>query len=217
MNNGEMVFEDCAYPGTTAWPKTMRSRGGPGIIPPGTDHPGVEEHRHRHRRIRAHRRLRAELRAGRTHPDQAPGGREPAGRHGDQNLRVRGLLRDASRAVDEGSPNADYLCSMAKLFASEEILKVCRHAVELHGGNGTMLDFGIEKLYRDATMFLHMDAPSTSRASRSSKPCSRKRRAITPGRKLKRALWLPRTHPGRSQARRAWTRRQEESVRGRNT
>jgi hypothetical protein len=46
---------------------------------------------------------------------------------------------------------------MAKLFASEEVLKVCQHAVELHGGNGTMLDFGIEKLYRDATMFLHMD------------------------------------------------------------
>ena len=70
---------------------------------------------------------------------------------------VRGLLKEASRAVDEGSPDADYLCSMAKLFASEEILKVCQHAVELHGGNGTMLDFGIEKLYRDATMFLHMD------------------------------------------------------------
>jgi alkylation response protein AidB-like acyl-CoA dehydrogenase len=29
--------------------------------------------------------------------------------------------------------------------------------MELHGGNGTMLDFGIEKLYRDASMFLHMD------------------------------------------------------------
>ena len=30
--------------------------------------------------------------------------------------------------------------------------------MELHGGNGMMLDFGIEKLYRDAAMFLHMDA-----------------------------------------------------------
>ena len=70
---------------------------------------------------------------------------------------VRGLLREAARATDEGAPDADHLCSMAKLFASEEILKVCQHAVELHGGNGTMLDFGIEKLYRDATMFLHMD------------------------------------------------------------
>jgi hypothetical protein len=30
--------------------------------------------------------------------------------------------------------------------------------VELHGGNGIMLDFGIEKHLRDAAVFLHMDA-----------------------------------------------------------
>ena len=47
---------------------------------------------------------------------------------------------------------------MVKVFASEEILKVCQHAMELHGGNGVMLDFGIEKLFRDAAIFLHMDA-----------------------------------------------------------
>jgi acyl-CoA dehydrogenase len=35
---------------------------------------------------------------------------------------------------------------------------VAQHALELHGGNGAMLDFGIEKLYRDAAIFLHMDA-----------------------------------------------------------
>jgi alkylation response protein AidB-like acyl-CoA dehydrogenase len=70
---------------------------------------------------------------------------------------VRGMLREASRAVDEDSPDADYLCSMTKLFASEEILKVCQHAMELHGGNGIMLDFGIEKFFRDAAVFLHMD------------------------------------------------------------
>ena len=46
---------------------------------------------------------------------------------------------------------------MAKLFASEEILKVATHAVELHGGNGMMLDFGVEKLFRDAAIFPHMD------------------------------------------------------------
>jgi len=47
---------------------------------------------------------------------------------------------------------------MAKVFASEEVLKVAQHALELHGGNGAMLDFGIEKLWRDASIFLHMDA-----------------------------------------------------------
>jgi alkylation response protein AidB-like acyl-CoA dehydrogenase len=71
---------------------------------------------------------------------------------------VRALLWEAARAVDEGAADADQLCNMVKVFASEEIFAVCRHAMELHGGNGVMLDFGIEKLFRDAAIFLHMDA-----------------------------------------------------------
>jgi alkylation response protein AidB-like acyl-CoA dehydrogenase len=71
---------------------------------------------------------------------------------------VRSLLNRASRAVDDNAPDADALCNMAKVFASEEIMKVAQHAVELHGGNGMMLDFGVEKLLRDAAIFLHMDA-----------------------------------------------------------
>jgi alkylation response protein AidB-like acyl-CoA dehydrogenase len=70
---------------------------------------------------------------------------------------VRAMLREASVAVDENAPDADALCNMAKLFASEEIFKVAQHAMELHGGNGVMLDFGVEKLLRDAAIFLHMD------------------------------------------------------------
>jgi alkylation response protein AidB-like acyl-CoA dehydrogenase len=71
---------------------------------------------------------------------------------------VRSLLDRASRAVDDNAADADALCNMAKVFASEEIMKVAQHAVELHGGNGMMLDFGVEKLLRDAAIFLHMDA-----------------------------------------------------------
>jgi alkylation response protein AidB-like acyl-CoA dehydrogenase len=71
---------------------------------------------------------------------------------------VRALLERASRAVDTNASDADTLCNMVKVFASEEILKVAQHAVELHGGNGVMLDFGVEKLLRDAAIFLHMDA-----------------------------------------------------------
>ena len=70
---------------------------------------------------------------------------------------TRALLERAARVVDEDAPDADALCNMAKLFASEEILKVAQHAVELHGGNGMMLDFGVEKLLRDAAIFPHMD------------------------------------------------------------
>jgi alkylation response protein AidB-like acyl-CoA dehydrogenase len=71
---------------------------------------------------------------------------------------VRALQNEAATAVDENAADAEALCNMAKMFASEEIFKVCQHAVELHGGNGIMLDFGIEKLFRDASVFLHMDA-----------------------------------------------------------
>ena len=71
---------------------------------------------------------------------------------------VRALLQRASRAVDDNAPDADTLCNMVKVFASEEILKVAQHCLELHGGNGVMLDFGVEKIFRDAAIFLHMDA-----------------------------------------------------------
>jgi acyl-CoA dehydrogenase len=71
---------------------------------------------------------------------------------------VRALLDRAAAAVDANAADADTLCNMAKVFASEEILKVAQHALELHGGNGVMLDFGVEKIFRDAAIFLHMDA-----------------------------------------------------------
>ncbi|MFZ0840697.1 MAG: acyl-CoA dehydrogenase family protein, partial [Xanthobacteraceae bacterium] len=71
---------------------------------------------------------------------------------------VRALTERAAQAADDNAPDADTLCNMAKLFASEEIRKVAQHAVELHGGNGIMLDFGVEKVLRDAAVFLHMDA-----------------------------------------------------------
>jgi alkylation response protein AidB-like acyl-CoA dehydrogenase len=45
-----------------------------------------------------------------------------------------------------------------QVFASEEIFAVCGHAMELHAGNGAMLDFGVGKQFRDACIFLHMDA-----------------------------------------------------------
>jgi len=158
MNNGEMVFEDCRVPRDhcLAENDALARRAGhysrPGRIIQASKNIGIG--------VAAFERtaeyVQSYVQGGRTLIKH----QVVASRLADMATRicaVRGLLRDASGAVDEGAPDADYLCSMAKLFASEEILKVCQHAVELHGGNGTMLDFGIEKLYRDATMFLHMD------------------------------------------------------------
>ena len=71
---------------------------------------------------------------------------------------VSALLRRAALAVDEDAPDASLLCDMVKVFASQEILAVCQHAVELHGGYGAMLEVGIEKYFRDAAIYLHTDA-----------------------------------------------------------
>jgi alkylation response protein AidB-like acyl-CoA dehydrogenase len=71
---------------------------------------------------------------------------------------VRALLGRAAAAVDADAPDSETLCNMAKVYTSEEIMKVAQHCLELHGGNGVMLDFGVEKLFRDAAIFLHMDA-----------------------------------------------------------
>ncbi len=71
---------------------------------------------------------------------------------------VAAMLRHAARGVDERRPDADVISDMVKVFASHEILEVCTHAMELHGGYGAMLEVGIEKYFRDASVYLHMDA-----------------------------------------------------------
>jgi alkylation response protein AidB-like acyl-CoA dehydrogenase len=157
MNNGEMVFEDMEVPRDHLLVENNAlSRAGiyfrPGKIIQGSKNLGVG--------------VRAFEETAKYVQDYVQGGRILI-KHQATAIRlaematkicaVRGLLREAAAAVDTNSSDADVLCNMVKLYASEAVLEVCKHAMELHGGNGTMLDFGIEKLYRDASMFLHMD------------------------------------------------------------
>ena len=157
MNNGEMVFEDMAVPEEYLLVKDIAlAKAGvyfrPGKIIQGSKNLGVG--------------VRAYEETVKYVHDYVQGGKKLI-KHQAVAIRiaematkicaVRSLLHEASRAVDEKAPDAEVLCNMVKLYASEAVLEVCKHAVELHGGNGTMLDFGIEKLYRDATMYLHMD------------------------------------------------------------
>ena len=157
MNNGEMVFEDMEVPEDHLLVKdNALARAGvyfrPGKIIQGSKNLGVG--------------VRAYEETVKYVHDYVQGGKKLI-KHQAVAIRiaematkicaVRALLMEASRAVDENSADAEVLCNMVKLYASESVLEVCKHAVELHGGNGTMLDFGIEKLYRDATMYLHMD------------------------------------------------------------
>ena len=158
MNNGELVFEDCRVPVDHLLVENdALSKAGvyfrPGKIIQASKNLGVG--------------MAAFERTAEYVQNYVQGGRilikhqAVALRLADMATKlaaVRALLREASRAVDAGSADADALCNMVKVFASEEIFKVAQHAMELHGGNGVMLDFGIEKLFRDAAIFLHMDA-----------------------------------------------------------
>lgn len=158
MNNGELVFEDCRVPADHLLVRDS-ALGGAGQY------------------FRAGKIIQAAKNLGvgvacfertadfvQTH---VQGGRilikhqAVAVRLADMAVRieaVRALVERAAKAVDDRHPEADILCNMAKVYASEEIMKVAQHMLELHGGHGAMLEFGIEKLFRDAAIFLHMDA-----------------------------------------------------------
>ena len=158
MNNGELVFEDCEVPEDHLLVKdSALTKAGiyfrPGKIIQSSKNLGIG--------------VAAFERTAEYVQNYTQGGR-PLIKHQAVAMRladmatkicaVRALQNAAAVAVDENAADADALCNMAKMFASEEIFKVCQHAVELHGGNGIMLDFGIEKLFHDASVFLHMDA-----------------------------------------------------------
>jgi acyl-CoA dehydrogenase len=158
MNNGEIVFEDCRVPKDHLLVEgDALSKAGvyfrPGKIIQASKNLGVGMAAFE----RTAEYVQSYVQGGRTLIKH----QAVALRLADMATKlsaVRALLWEAARAVDDGAADADQLCNMVKVFASEEIFEVCKHAMELHGGNGVMLDFGIEKLFRDAAVFLHMDA-----------------------------------------------------------
>src|SRR5262249_8081021 len=62
---------------------------------------------------------------------------------------ARLLTHRAAQMVDAGQ-SAIVEASMAKYFAAEAAVKICRQAVQIHGGNGVTRDFLVEKLAREA-------------------------------------------------------------------
>jgi hypothetical protein len=42
--------------------------------------------------------------------------------------------------------------AMAKMFATEMAEKVCRDAIQVHGGYGYSREYPVERLYRDARL-----------------------------------------------------------------
>lgn len=60
------------------------------------------------------------------------------------------LCLRAADALDQGSPDSQYLCSMAKRHATDAVLRVAELSMQVHGGAGYTALFPVERYYRDA-------------------------------------------------------------------
>ena len=65
-------------------------------------------------------------------------------------MRLLGL--QASNLLDKGKP-CRREASMAKLFATENVLKIAEEALQIHGGYGYTKEFPVERYYRDIRYF----------------------------------------------------------------
>jgi acyl-CoA dehydrogenase len=66
---------------------------------------------------------------------------------------ARSLVFSAAARYDEGAGEAARFSSMAKLFASDVTMKVTTDAVQIMGGYGYMVEYGVERFMRDAKVF----------------------------------------------------------------
>ncbi|GFN89876.1 isobutyryl-coa dehydrogenase, mitochondrial [Plakobranchus ocellatus] len=66
-----------------------------------------------------------------------------------QLVASRLIVRNAAVALDSQDPNAVALCSMAKLFATEECFKICNSAMQIFGGYGYLKDYPVQQYMRD--------------------------------------------------------------------
>jgi len=61
----------------------------------------------------------------------------------------RALLYQAAWKLDQGAPDASKHCAMAKRFVTDASFQVANEALQIHGGYGYLVDYGIEKIVRD--------------------------------------------------------------------
>lgn len=61
------------------------------------------------------------------------------------------LVYQAAWLKEQGRPYGVH-ASMAKLFATEMAERVCRNAIQIHGGYGYSAEYPVERIYRDARL-----------------------------------------------------------------
>ncbi|XP_069004449.1 isobutyryl-CoA dehydrogenase, mitochondrial [Embiotoca jacksoni] len=59
------------------------------------------------------------------------------------------LVREAATALQGKRADAVSLCSMAKLFATDECFDICNQALQMHGGYGYLKDYAVQQFVRD--------------------------------------------------------------------
>jgi butyryl-CoA dehydrogenase len=64
---------------------------------------------------------------------------------------ARALLYYAAWLKQQGRPYTKH-AAMAKLFATEMAERVCRNAIQIHGGYGYSSNYPVERIYRDARL-----------------------------------------------------------------
>uniref|UniRef100_A0A2K6FWC0 Isobutyryl-CoA dehydrogenase, mitochondrial n=1 Tax=Propithecus coquereli TaxID=379532 RepID=A0A2K6FWC0_PROCO len=60
------------------------------------------------------------------------------------------MIRSAAVALQEEREDAMTLCSMAKLFATDECFAICNQALQMHGGYGYLKDYAVQQYVRDS-------------------------------------------------------------------
>merc|ERR1719228_3083236 len=61
----------------------------------------------------------------------------------------RAMVRNAAMALDSQHPDMVQLCSMAKLFATDNCFEIVNTALQMHGGYGYLKDYPVEQFLRD--------------------------------------------------------------------
>ncbi len=61
----------------------------------------------------------------------------------------RNLLWRAASALDDDHPDKVELCAMAKRYVTDSCFTVADQALQLHGGYGYLVEYGLEKIVRD--------------------------------------------------------------------
>jgi hypothetical protein len=62
---------------------------------------------------------------------------------------ARQIIRLAASKLDNKAPNASVYCAMAKRLATDIGFKVCNQALQIHGGNGYIREYPLERYLRD--------------------------------------------------------------------